>query len=172
MDELYEDIERLFPNWKSVSERALLYAMIDMGHVTDLSCSWEHCVLPGAPLAPRGGGVKKDSLTFDHTVARIDGGTDHWSNLRLMHYTCNMRKGHAMGDATRRRMSDATKRRWEDPEYSEKVRDRITQRLNDEDVREKRSAAMKAHWADPAKRAAHAAQLPRGTAWHEKRSLK
>lgn len=129
---LYEDVERLFPNWKSVSERALLYAMIDVGHVTDLSCTWEHCVLPGVPLAPRGGGVKKDSMTFDHTVARVDGGTDHWSNLRLMHYTCNMRKAHAMSPEVRAKIADSSRKKWKDPEY----RDRMV-------------TAMKAKWADP-----------------------
>jgi hypothetical protein len=187
ISDLHEQVSTLFTGPKSSRERSLIHAMIDLGHITEFVCSWEHCVLPGVPLGPSHRGKRRDSVTFDHTLARVDGGTDHWSNLRLMHHTCNMRKSHAFGAQVRERISDGprdrwkndpayreqmidgAKARWADPEYNERVSDRIREALNTDEMRQRRSESMRRHWADPEKRAKRLNNYPRGDAWHEAR---
>lgn len=184
---LHERVNDLFPGDKSTSERALLHAMIDLGHVTNWSCQWEHCVLPGIPVGPRKRGKNRDSVTFDHTIARVDGGHDHWSNLRLMHHTCNMRKSHAFGEATRKKIGDSSRKLWEDPEYRSLMTDGMRAHWADPEYKERTSAriregkrtpegqqrsseSMKKAWANPEKKAKRVANYPRGEAWHAARN--
>jgi len=53
------------------------------------------CHLCGAPMAfPVGTDPRNDwSATLDHLVPVAHGGTDELQNLKLAHYSCNVRRG-------------------------------------------------------------------------------
>jgi hypothetical protein len=154
---MYTQIDVLFPGDKRTLMRALIYALIDLGQITEIKCAWTECVLPDQPLEPAG--TRRACATLDHIKARTNGGTDHWTNLQLMHHTCNMRKSHDFTESHRRKVSDSVKKRWQDPTYREKIIEKTTAGNRTEAARAKRSASMKAHWADPERRAKHAKAL-------------
>lgn len=158
--DLHAQVDALFPGRRNLA-RPLLHALIDLGHVTEIRCMWDQCVLPGVPFTPANRS-RKDSVSLDHIVALSNGGTDDWRNFQLLHYTCNMRKGAVYTDERRARVSAAGIERWADPEYRAKVMARAAFGGRTQEARDKRREAMIRHWADPERRAAHQSRLARG----------
>lgn len=166
--DLHAQVIDLFPGEKRCLQRILLHALIDLGHVTVIKCMWKQCVIPDQPLTAEG--KRKSSVTWDHTVAVNDGGTDDWRNVQLMHFTCNTRKGALFTDERRVKIGEATRRRWADPDERAKMTEAATAAIRRPEVAAKKSEAMKRHWADPERRAAHTARLARGDAWRQGRN--
>lgn len=160
LQELHDHVKSLFPGEKQRLTRTLVHALIDLKQITKICCAWDQCVLPGIPLAPSG--IHRDSITIDHIIALGDDGTDDWSNIQLMHHTCNMRKGAKFTDERRAKISAASKVKWQDPEYRAKTAAAALAGNLTPEVSAKRRASMKAHWADPERRAQHLAAIAAG----------
>lgn len=158
--QLHLAVDQLFPGRKRCNTRSLIHALIDLGQVTAMQCAWSACVIPQTPLAPAGRSAA--CATIDHIVALNDGGSDHWSNLQLLHNTCNNRKGALFTDERRARLSMQSRQRWKDPAYREKTAAHAAFGGRSAEARAKRSQAMKKHWSDPARKAAHLVNYPRG----------
>lgn len=167
-NELHAMVLVLWVGDKQRMRRALVHALIDLDQVTHFNCTWEHCVLPNQPLTPSG--RFRDSVTFDHTIAKTDGGDDHWQNITLMHHTCNMRKGAEFTQERRAKIGEKLRERWQDPTFREETIKKVAKAINADGMRERKSEAMKRHWADPERKAAHTAKLARGDAWKKGRS--
>lgn len=158
--DLHDQVDHLFPGVKRRLQRTLLHALIDLGHVTVIKCMWDRCVIPDQALTPEG--RRNTSVTFDHTLALNDGGTDDWRNIQLMHFTCNTRKGALFTDERREKLSETLKQRWADPEYRAKMSRSQRESQRRPETVAKRSSSMKAHWSDPQRRAQHIASYARG----------
>jgi hypothetical protein len=167
--DLHSHVAELFPGDKRVLQRILLHALIDLGQVTKLECAWENCALPNTSLKPAG--KRGACVTFDHTVDRMSGGPDHWRNILLMHHTCNTRKGAVFTPERRAKISAKVRERWQDPAYAQRVIDKSAEVLRTNGSSQRKSEAMKRHWADPERKAAHAAKLSRGESWRKARGL-
>lgn len=172
-EELHSQLELLIPDAHRSTARIVTHALIELGVVTTLECSYEWCKLDTRSFGvTRKGSVRgqRDALTVDHVLPLWEGGSDRPSNLRLMHWICNVSLGTSEARTRpelREKMSKALKERWRDPKY----RAKHTGQPVSEETRKKRSEAMKRHWADPERRAQHSSQLARGDAHREARRL-
>jgi HNH endonuclease. len=162
-------LQRLIPDTHRSITRIVVHALIDLGRVTKLECSYKDCKLDTREFGSYPAGKikgQKDAITVDHVRALWEGGTDRPENLRLMHWICNVSLG--TSDARtrpelREKMSEALKERWRDPDYRAKQVGRPVS----EETRLKRSEAMKRHWENPERRARHTARLSRGESHSE-----
>jgi len=146
-EELHVAFEELLDGRRRGTTRALVHALIDLGFVTSLNCSWQGCVLLGVPLASEG---KTDAgLTFDHSIAVSDGGSDRPENIRLLHFRCNMVKGSSYTTGRREALSVAGKHNWQDPRYRAKVIEAARNGSLKPEVVSRKSEAMKRSWRNP-----------------------
>jgi len=106
------------------------HALIELGYLTKIECSYEDCILPSREFAPKTGGRKqRDGITIDHIVEIIDGGDHMPNNLALLHMACNSHKGakamwkNGRGPAKGWNFdhSESAKRRWEKPGARERA---------------------------------------------------
>lgn len=159
-EELHAELERVVPPGTKARSviRMVGHALIELGYITRVECSYGECVmptrefiLPGVEGTYRGRGI----ATIDHRVALCDRGSDRPENLQLMHFACNARKGSLEGFANvdvRERHAASSRERWKNPEY----RAKMTSRVQSPEERALKSASMKEHWADPDRKTKHA----------------
>ena len=159
-EELHAELERIVPAGTKARSvlRMVGHALIELGYIERVECMYDQCVMPTCEFAVASveSGLRSRGIaTIDHRIALCDDGNDRPQNLQLMHFACNARKGALEGYANndaRERHAQSSRDRWEDPIY----RARITGRERTPEQRASASAKMKAHWADPAKKAVHA----------------
>jgi HNH endonuclease len=148
-EQLHRTLACLLPGRHRSDKRMVIHALIELGAVVELECSYENCLLETRQFSPthRGEGRQnKSGITVDHIIPLWAGGSDRPDNLRVMHWICNVSFGTMWGRShpeVRRRASEGLSRRWQDPGY----RSKMANRIRSEDERDKRSSSMKALWA-------------------------
>lgn len=96
--------------------RALLHALVDLGHITKLECQLPECPLDSREFVPRTGGRGQwggKGIVVDHIHPQLQGGSDRVENLRILHMSCNCRRsrGQKRSDEVRAKISAAAKAR-------------------------------------------------------------
>jgi len=156
-----EELARVAGGPKRVWVRMLVLALHQLGYVPKLECMWEDCLFESRAFEQ--GARNPLALSIDHIINISDGGTDHLSNLRVLHFYCNSKRGGQDAMArpnARAAIGAATGKRWADDDGT--FRTKMDAAAHTPEANEKRRIAMRAHWADPEKKAKHATASARG----------
>lgn len=146
---------------RNTYQRMVILALRELGLLTTLECAWEECPFPSRSFDPSQRNLR---LEIDHIISQRRGGTEHPTNLRLVHRWCNgTRSAREMAaDANHRiQLSEKAQERWAN---SQEYRDHMQARW-DGDAGKAHTNKMQEHWADPIKRERHAQAIRDGNRW-------
>lgn len=177
-DELHVKLDALVPGTTTArrSIRMIGHALIELERVTSMTCNWDGCAEETREFASflsLGRGKRHPrSPSIDHVISRSDGGSDLPSNLQLLHFVCNVRKGSIdarKNPAVQQKHAEALSKRWKDPAYREMMANLPRSKIKSPEERERRSRRLKMEWADPERRAKRLEAVRRGHATRKAR---